>query len=548
MPSEAEKKHIAVVGGGTSGAVIAARLSEDARLAVTLLEAGADHDSYDEMNFEPRRASDNWRGGTTRTPLQPMASETGLVAMIQGRVLGGTSAFNGLATLRGQPEDYDGWAAAGLEGWGWDDVKSTFIAAERDVDFGATSMHGADGPLPVRRWTRDEISHGQAAFYDGMVETGHHPSADINDPGELPGVGVFPVTIDEDAKRVSTSLAYLTPEVRARPNLTVRTHVPVARVEIEGGRARGVVLESGEEVAADEVVVTAGAIPTAAMLLRSGVGPKSHLEEHGLPVFADLPVGETMADHLGAGIPYRHPGPRGGIGGPAQIVLVGSSDGKVMDYHLMPISIHDPVRNPLTFREKLRQMRDMAEVGSGGRSDADPGAASVRPGWRAAFDAVRFLVAPTANATMFVVAALLLRSSGRGSVRLGDTPDAPPVTVAPPFPEDAPGRFRHALDQLVAWERSEAFRAAKVEPMMPHDLSAPDAIDVALERNTVSYGHMVGTCPMGTVLDADCRVHGIPNLRVADASVMPTIPAGNTYLGCVMVAERVARKMKGESR
>jgi choline dehydrogenase len=156
---------------------------------------------------------------------------------------------------------------------------------------------------------------------------------------------------------------------------------------------------------------------------------------------------------------------------------------------------------------------------------------------------MKFLAMPSSGATMFMLAVFLLRSSGRGSVRLGSTPEAGPTVVAPPLPEDARQRLRHAFDQLAAWEHSAAFQALKLEPVFPHDLGAPDAVATALERNTMSYGHMVGTCPMGPVLDADCRVHGIPNLRVADASVMPTIPAGNTYLGCVMVAERIARKM-----
>ena len=144
---------------------------------------------------------------------------------------------------------------------------------------------------------------------------------------------------------------------------------------------------------------------------------------------------------------------------------------------------------------------------------------------------------------MFMLAVFLLRSSGRGSVRLGSTPEAGPTVVAPPLPDDATDRLRHAFDRLAAWERTAAFQALKLQPVIPHDLTAPDAVATALERFTMSYAHMVGTCPMGPVLDADCRVHGIENLRVADASVMPTIPSGNTYLGCVMVAERVARKM-----
>ena len=159
---------------------------------------------------------------------------------------------------------------------------------------------------------------------------------------------------------------------------------------------------------------------------------------------------------------------------------------------------------------------------------------------------MRFLLTPTSRSTLFMVAVFLLRSSGRGSVRLGRPAADGPTVIAPPLPDDAHARLRPAFDRLAAWQRTPAYASLGVRPIFPDDLEAPDAIDVALRRNTVSYGHMVGTCPMGPVLDADGRVHGIAHLRVADASVMPTIPAGNTYLGCVMVAERIARKMKGD--
>ena len=488
------KRSVAVVGGGTAGAVLAARLSEAPNLEVTLFEAGPDDDAYDEGVLDPARAAAAWSGLPDSLVVTPMAAESGVIPMMQGRLLGGTSAINAMATLRGLPADYDAWAEAGHAGWAWEDVASTFIAAERDLDFPDSPIHGHDGPLPVRRWRREEISRAQLAYYDGLVEIGEPAVADINDPSQLPGIGVFPVTIDERTRRVTTSLAYLGEDVRARPNLTIRTGAEVARVLIDGERATGVALRSGETFEADEVVVAAGALWTPVLLMRSGIGPAEHLVERDLPVHADLPVGTTMSDHLGPGIPYRHGGPRGGVAGPAQVVLVGASNGSDPDYHAFPI-------------------------------------ASV----------------PTEEETRFVLAVFLLRSSGRGSVRLGDDPDADPIVQAPPLPADGLDRLRHAFDRIEAWERSAPFRALGLEPETPHDLSAPDAAAIALERLTMSYAHMTGTCPMGSVLDAECRVHGIAGLRLCDASVMPTIPSGNTYLGCVMVAERLARKMLRES-
>ncbi len=480
MDTAEPKRNIVVVGGGTAGCVLAARLCEDPDISVTLLEAGPDHDAYDAAVREPIRAAEAWTGAGEHLVPTSMTTQTGVISMIQGRLLGGTSAVNGLATLRGQPADYDGWAEAGLEGWGWDDVKNTFMAAERDMDFGTSPIHGSDGPLPVRRWRKDELSRSQAAFYEGMIETGQPAAADINDPSQLPGIGIFPVTIDEQAQRVTTSLAYLSDEVRARDNLEIRTHAEVATIEIGDGRAKGVVLVSGEEIEADEVVVAAGALWSPTMLLRSGVGPEGHLAEHGIKVHADLPVGSTMSDHLGAGILYRHDGPRGGVAGPAQVVLVGASNGKDVDYHLMPISLHDPNKNPLTFREKVKLFSQSKN-------------ASRNPGFKTVLGAMKFLAMPSSGATLFMLAVFLLRSSGRGSVRLGSTPEAGPTVVAPPLPEDAQERLRHAFDQLAAWERSAAFQALKLEPLFPHDLGAPDAVATALERNTMSYGHMAGT-------------------------------------------------------
>jgi choline dehydrogenase len=423
-----------------------------------------------------------------------MRSSPNDIPILQGRMLGGTSAANGLATLRGLPKDYDRWAASGLEGWGWKDVVETFKAVETDRDFGATDLHGNSGPLTVRRWRRDEMSHAQLTFLDGMAEAGNAVVSDINDPGQLPGIGVFPVTIDQRGNRLTTSLAYLTDEVRRRGNLEIRTNCQARRIVVDRRRAVGVELESGEAVEADEVIVSAGALWSPVLLMRSGIGPRDHLEDHGIKVHTDSPVGETLDDHLGPAVPYRHEGPRGGSAGPAQSLYIGASNGRDVDYHLFPI--------------------------------APP---------------------PSDGPVIFNMAAFLLRSSGEGKVRLGETPDMDPVVTAPPLPAGGIDRLRHAFRILAGWENSSAFKASGCTQAFPFDLSRNDAVDVAIERGLVSYGHMTGTCPMGTVLDADCRLMRIEGLRVVDASVMPTIPSGNTYLGCVMIAERVARKMIAEA-
>lgn len=488
---ERKKRNVLVVGGGTAGAVMASRLSESRDLMVTLLEAGPDDAHYHESVLEPARTYEVW-GGSLPTASCTMQSQWGDMPAKQGRILGGTSALNASATLRGQPEDYDAWKLAGLEGWGWSDVKDTFIKAETDADFGHSLLHGSEGPLPVRRWRRDEMSRKHQAFLDGMAELDVRFASDINDPDQLPGVGVFPATIDENARRVTTSLAYLTPAVRERENLSIKTGALVKQVIIEDGRAVGVELASGEALQADEVVLSAGAIYSPTLLLRSGVGPASHLAEYGIHVHADLPVGSTMSDHLGPAIYYSHDGVAGGHGSPAQVVLVGASNGSSVDYHGLPLH--------------------WAEVD--GRTE-------------------------------FQVVTFLLRSSGQGSVRLGDSVDTEPTVVAPPMPDDTEERLSHAFRTLSAWESSAAARAIDVQRIAgPDDLTAPGAVNAALDMGILSYFHMTSTCPMGSVLDAECRVLGVNGLRVADASVMPTIPGGNTYLGCVMVAERIAQKMK----
>lgn len=490
------QRHIIVVGGGTAGSVLAARLSASGSDRVTLLEAGPDESAYGDYVLDPSLAPDAWKGAGPVAQTM-MRSEHGDISVFQARMMGGMSAANGLATLRGLPVDYDGWEASGLEGWGWGDVVETFKSLETDRDFGASALHGADGPLTVRRWRRDEMSAAQLAFLDGMEEAGNSPVGDINDPAQLPGIGVFPVTVDEKAQRLTTSLAFLTRQVRQRDNLTIQTEAEVARIVLEGKRACGVRLTSGEELLADEIIISTGALWSPVLLMRSGIGPAKDLAEHSIELKADLPVGESLSDHLGPGIFYRHEGPRGGSAGPAQSLYIGACNGVNPDYHLFPIA------------------RTPADAGEDGP-------------------------------TLFMMAAFLMRSSGKGSVKLSENEADGPQVIAPPLPDNGMDTLRHAFAKLAEWEETDAFKQSGCQQLVPTDLTAADAVESVLGRAFLSYGHMTSSCPMGPVLDADCRVLGVDGLRVVDASSMPTIPAGNTYLGTAMMAERVAQKMVQE--
>lgn len=503
--TDVKPRHIIIVGGGTAGSVLAARLSASGADRVTLLEAGPDESAYGDYVLDPSLAPDAWKGAgpIARTT---MISEYGDISIFQARMMGGMSAANGLATLRGLPLDYDGWEASGLAGWGWGDVVQTFKSLETDCDFGASGLHGGDGPLTVRRWRRDEMSTAQLAFLDGMQEAGNAKVDDINDPAQLPGIGVFPVTLDmaggpkadQCAKRLTTSLAFLTPQVRLRENLTIRTNAEVARIVFEANRACGVRLTSGEELLGDEIIISTGALWSPNLLMRSGIGPADHLAEHSIELKVDLPVGQSLSDHLGPGIIYRHDGPRGGSAGPAQSLYIGASEGVTPDYHLFPIA---------------RTPGDAGEQGP----------------------------------TMFMMAAFVMRSSGNGCVKLGENEADGPQVMAPQLPADGLDILRHAFAKLAEWEQTEAFKQSGCQQLVPTDLSSEDGVKAVLDRAYLSYGHMTSSCPMGPVLDADCRVHAVKGLRVVDASCMPTIPAGNTYLGTAMIAERIAQKMSLES-
>ena len=522
MPSTETVDYL-VVGAGSSGAVIANRLSAQPDRSVLLLEAGGlderpeihrvDAEAVLSLLTSAWSPTIDW--GYATGPEKGLNGRT--VPIARGKVLGGCSSVNALMWVRGNPADYDRWSREGNPGWSFDEVLPYFKRAETYTGPGSDSpLRGVEGPVQVR--ALDRPSPIAQAFVAATGELGRlTPDFDYNGPKQA-GSGFFYQTIrTPENERCSTAVAYLRP-VLDRPNLTVLTRAQATRLVVEDGRVVGAeyVRDGVAHTVAvrREVVLSAGAFESPKLLMLSGIGPAAHLAEHGIPLVADLPgVGQNLQDHLFMPVCYQcrqeHP------------------DGALL-----------------------------SEAGLFVRTDVcgedTPCADDVSsPDLQFTFGPIKFLP-PTAPEELwdgpgFTFAPIAVLPHSRGEVLLRSSNPADNAEVRANYLQD-----ERDLDVLVQGvklarelTRTSAFAALRGAELLPGDDIVDEAdLREAIRENVTTLWHPVGTCRMGTgplsVVDAELRVRGVAGLRVADASIMPEIVAGNTHAPSVMIGEKAA--------
>ncbi|HEX2546926.1 MAG TPA: choline dehydrogenase [Ramlibacter sp.] len=525
-----------VVGGGSAGCVLAARLSEDPEVQVALLEAGPPDTSVlihcpAGLAMLARNGQANWSFQTV-----PQAGLNGRRGyQPRGKVLGGSSSVNAMIYARGHRADYDGWAAEGNSGWSFDEVLPYFRKAEHN-ERGPNAFHGVNGPLNVMD-LRSPHRFGPV-FVEAAKQAGFPENRDFNGP-EQEGVGSYQVT-HKDGERFSAAKAYIAPN-RSRPNLHVITDAHASRILLEGRRAVGVAYRHGgkqhEIRARREVLLSAGALLSPQLLMLSGIGSGAHLQEHGIAVAHDLPgVGRNLQDHI-------------------DVVQVVDAPHLTDLFGLSARGIANALKGILEWRRSRSGLltTNFAEAGGFVRS---------APGEPIPDLQLHFVIGKLVNhgrTTTFghgySCHVCLLRPRSRGTITLEKADPLAAPRIDPNFlsdPDDVQRLVRgfRLMRHILAQPALAGYRGKE----LASSASARDdaQIEAFIRANADTIYHPVGTCRMGRgpldVVDPQLRVHGIDALRVVDASIMPAIVGGNTNAPVIMIGEKAADLVRQSAR
>jgi choline dehydrogenase len=523
-----------VVGGGAGGCVVASRLSEDPGVSVCLLEAGGPDTSAfirAPLGFAATAALGihNWNYNTVPQP--GLNGRRGFQP--RGKVMGGSSSVNAMVYTRGNPLDYEHWAAMGNPGWSFKDVLPLFKRSENSECFGANDYHGTGGPLNVT-YLRSPSSINQA-FLVACTEQGVPETEDYNGASQF---GCAPAQVTQkNGERCSAAKAYITPNL-ARPNLTVITQAHTQRVVLQGKRAVGAEFIKEGQIkqvrARREVLLSGGAYGSPQLLMLSGIGPAAHLRQHGIRVVHDLPgVGQNLHDHVTAVLIYRTQRKEATFGiswsGLAKIVR------SIFEWRKQRkgiITSNVAESQAFLFTDKTEKSPDIQLALCTGIVDDHTRKNHLGHGY-----------------TLHVT---LMRPKSRGSVTLqsANTKDAP--LINPNFLSDPDDMASLIKGAQIGYDimQSQAFAPYRGNMLYPLDRNDPRQIEQFLRDHADTEYHPCSTCKMGpasdpmAVVDPTLRVYGMENLRVVDASIMPQLVSGNTNAPTIMIAEKAADMIK----